>query len=701
MKPAEAKRPRRAHVACPALALVLAACAGRARAAEIIAVPGATGQPIQVAVQNPSSFVWLHGVAVAPVDVPGFILNLFPSSAATTPADLAPLGSGTAVFTFDVDAAAPVGTLDTLVFRATTTSGDTAELAVGVVVGALAPAAPAPFATDFEAGPAGFLGIAGWQWGVPSSGPGAAASGSYAWATNLAGDYGNLAQDLLYLVPVDLAGTVAPRLRFNHWYDMEWSYDGGLVLASLDSGATFVDLEPVGGYPGAVGETSAFTGLSDPGSSYRTAAFHLGGYAGQTVVLRLVLASDGSLTRPGWYVDDVSIAEGPAVDALAGPLASPAAVEIPWGANLPVQGDVTNLGAATFSCLVRAEVDTTGDPAGSAAAFRDSMNVGPLAPGATGNVSFAVPFGSLGFRPYVARLVAVAAGDADAANDTAAATFTPLPVAVPPVHDSFEGTVSQGAATGAWARGVPGGGPGAAFEGSQCWGAPLGGGYPGDHTAHLYLGAFDLTALASPVLRFRHWFDLEAGFDGARLAVSTDGSLWTVLRPREGYSAPAAVFGGDSAWTGASAGWLPATFDLGAYAGAARLVARLTLQSDASGPRPGWFVDSLQVVAAGPTGVGSSPLPERLALSPPAPSPSTGPMAMWLSLPAAGEVRLEAFGVDGRRVGTLVRGPRPAGRERVTWDARDGRGARLPSGIYLFRLTAGGQSVVRRAVVMR
>ena len=45
----------------------------------------------------------------------------------------------------------------------------------------------------FDASDGGWTGsgTASWAWGTPTSGPGAAHSGTRVWATNLAGDYGH------------------------------------------------------------------------------------------------------------------------------------------------------------------------------------------------------------------------------------------------------------------------------------------------------------------------------------------------------------------------------------------------------------------------------------------------------------------------------------------------------------------------------
>ena len=51
-----------------------------------------------------------------------------------------------------------------------------------------------------------------WERGSVTSGPGSAFSGSQAWATNLAGNFGTSERSYLYLPPVDLAGSVEATL---------------------------------------------------------------------------------------------------------------------------------------------------------------------------------------------------------------------------------------------------------------------------------------------------------------------------------------------------------------------------------------------------------------------------------------------------------------------------------------------------------
>lgn len=78
------------------------------------------------------------------------------------------------------------------------------------------------------------------------------------------------------------------------------------------------------------------------------------------------------------------------------------------------------------------------------------------------------------------------------------------------------------------------------------------------------------------------------------------------------------------------------------------------------------------------------------------PNPFTQSTTIGYSVDAAGPVRLDVFDVLGRHVTTLVDGPRPAGTGTATFRA-DG----LPSGLYFYRLEAGGRTVTRRMLLAK
>ena len=110
---------------------------------------------------------------------------------------------------------------------------------------------------------------------------------------------------------------------------------------------------------------------------------------------------------------------------------------------------------------------------------------------------------------------------------------------------------------------------------------------------------------ASSRLAFWHRFELEEGFDGGVLEISTDGGgSWTDLGPHivsGGYTDTLDLgnpLGERRAWTGSSGGLSQVVVDLGAFAGPDRLLRwRLACDSTTEGAPVGWFVDDVEITA--------------------------------------------------------------------------------------------------------
>ena len=57
--------------------------------------------------------------------------------------------------------------------------------------------------------------------------------------------------------------------------------------------------------------------------------------------------------------------------------------------------------------------------------------------------------------------------------------------------------------------------------------------------------------------------------------------------------------------------------------------------------------------------------------------------------------------MTGQRVAVLHQGPKKAGMHRLGWDARDDRGRRLASGVYVYRLVTAEVVQTRKLTLLR
>ena len=62
---------------------------------------------------------------------------------------------------------------------------------------------------------------------------------------------------------------------------------------------------------------------------------------------------------------------------------------------------------------------------------------------------------------------------------------------------------------------------------------------------------------------------------------------------------------------------------------------------------------------------------------------------------------MEIFDVLGQKVRVLVDEKQAGGQYRVVWDGRDESGGAVSSGVYFYRLQAGGLKAVRKLVLLQ
>ncbi len=98
---------------------------------------------------------------------------------------------------------------------------------------------------------------------------------------------------------------------------------------------------------------------------------------------------------------------------------------------------------------------------------------------------------------------------------------------------------------------------------------------------------------------------------------------------------------------------------------------------------------------------GGQATPRVFALNANYPNPFNPMTKISFSLPEAQKVRLTVFGLDGRKVATLLDENRGAGLHEVVWTGRDDAGQAVASGTYFYRVDAGPYSSVRKMTLMK
>ena len=94
-------------------------------------------------------------------------------------------------------------------------------------------------------------------------------------------------------------------------------------------------------------------------------------------------------------------------------------------------------------------------------------------------------------------------------------------------------------------------------------------------------------------------------------------------------------------------------------------------------------------------------LPDGLQLMQNAPNPFNGSAAIRFTLPRDGAAELSVYNLAGQKIATLAEGFHSRGTHTVHWYGRDEKGGEVSSGVYLYRLRTGTESMARKLVVVR
>lgn len=428
-------------------------------------------------------------------------------------------------------------------------------------------------------------------------------SGDNAWF----GDNIATVSDQYLILPLSIPLEAGSNLRFWHKYDLEDSYDGGVVEISIDNGDNWEDLGAAmtqNGYNGQLNasdnplaERETFTGDSD---GYIETIVDLSAYAAEMVQIRFRLGTDDFIAANGWFVDDVSIGSYSTI------------VNSAYSDDL-ISNQVSTLvaDASTASLNLTKSVSAAEVTPGQPLLYRLTLqNQSTL--GATGIVITDTLPANTTYVPGSATNGAVFANNmltwsdvSVSENSEIALNFTvQVDLDAVPTEIMFFDAMENGA--GVWSVSHD---EDAApvnwvlddthpYRGNYAW---FGENVAVESDQYLVL-PISTPLEANSSLRFWHAYDLEEMVDGGVVEISLDGGTnWIdvggamtqngydhLLEPSDNPLADR------SAFTGASDGYLETAVDLNAYAGEMVQI-RFRLGTNASEAAAGWWIDDVFV----------------------------------------------------------------------------------------------------------
>lgn len=83
------------------------------------------------------------------------------------------------------------------------------------------------------------------------------------------------------------------------------------------------------------------------------------------------------------------------------------------------------------------------------------------------------------------------------------------------------------------------------------------------------------------------------------------------------------------------------------------------------------------------------------------PNPFNPTLSIAFELPKSAPTSLKIFNIKGQFVKELLASELPKGRHCATWDATDAQGRKVASGIYFIKVESGGETALRKAILMK
>ncbi len=124
-----------------------------------------------------------------------------------------------------------------------------------------------------------------------------------------------------------------------------------------------------------------------------------------------------------------------------------------------------------------------------------------------------------------------------------------------------------------------------------------------------------------------------------------------------------------------------------------------------SPPDPAWFYGPVDydpwLTSVGVEPTTKPSLPDHFSLSQNYPNPINSVTQIKYALPEGYQVSLKVYNILGQLVRTLVDEGKPTGYYSIAWDGRTDSGEEVASGVYIYRIRAGGYTSSKKLVVLR
>jgi len=111
--------------------------------------------------------------------------------------------------------------------------------------------------------------------------------------------------------------------------------------------------------------------------------------------------------------------------------------------------------------------------------------------------------------------------------------------------------------------------------------------------------------------------------------------------------------------------------------------------------------DELLAILWGDEPTSEQDIPAVLTVAQNYPNPFNPTTTIKFSIPAESNVKLTVYNIRGQRVATLVDDTLTPGYHTAVWNGRDSTGRNVASGVYFYRLKAGGKTITKKMLLLK